>query len=88
MVSFKYNFWNIGKIDCHSKYKYLFGFIEIQAAGGNGAGSTPDKLNSPWGVYVDVNGSIYVVDRGNHRVQLWISGINCIIILLNFFFEK
>ncbi len=40
-------------------------------AGGNGAGSTPDKLNSPWGVYVDVNGTVYVVDRGNHRVQKW-----------------
>jgi hypothetical protein len=45
-------------------------------AGGNGAGSTPDKLNSPWGVYVDGNGTIYVVDRGNHRVQKWINGMS------------
>ncbi len=51
-------------------------------AGGNGAGSTPDKLNSPWGVYVAVNGSIYIVDRGNHRVQLWIPGK-----LYNYFVE-
>jgi len=40
-------------------------------AGGNGAGSSVSQLNSPWGVHVDVNGSIYVVDRGNHRVQKW-----------------
>ncbi|CAF4308957.1 unnamed protein product, partial [Rotaria magnacalcarata] len=43
-------------------------------AGGNGAGNTADKLSSPWGVYVDVNASIYVVDRGNHRVQMWSPG--------------
>ncbi|CAF1116879.1 unnamed protein product [Rotaria sordida] len=45
-------------------------------AGGNGVGSSADKLNSPWGIYVNANGSIYIVDRGNHRVQLWIVGGN------------
>ena len=40
-------------------------------AGGNGAGNTADKLSSPWGVYVDGSGTVYVVDRGNHRVQRW-----------------
>ncbi|CAF0947181.1 unnamed protein product [Rotaria sordida] len=45
-------------------------------AGGNGLGNTAEKLNSPWGLYISVNGSIYVVDRGNHRVQKWDSGIN------------
>lgn len=40
-------------------------------AGGNGAGNTADKLSSPWGVFVDANGTIFVVDRGNHRVQRW-----------------
>lgn len=43
-------------------------------AGGYGIGSTPDKLNYPWGVYVDVTATIYVVDRNNHRVQRWLSG--------------
>ncbi|CAF4729948.1 unnamed protein product [Rotaria sp. Silwood1] len=46
----------------------------VLVAGGNGAGSTPPKLNYPWGIYVDVNSTIYVVDKGNHRVQRWISG--------------
>ncbi|CAF4516191.1 unnamed protein product, partial [Rotaria socialis] len=43
-------------------------------AGGNGAGSTPDKLNAPWGIYVDNTSGIYIVDQGNHRVQYWPSG--------------
>jgi len=43
-------------------------------AGGNGAGSTADKLSGPWGVYVDVNAAIYVVDRGNNRIQKWNNG--------------
>ncbi len=45
-------------------------------AGGNGAGNTAEKLNYPWGIYVDVNGTIFVCDRGNHRIQKWSSGIN------------
>ena len=44
-------------------------------AGGNGAGSTLDKLNAPWGIYVRNNGT-YIVDRGNHRVVLWNFGKN------------
>jgi hypothetical protein len=44
-------------------------------AGGNGAGSTSDKLSAPWGVYVDINATVYVVDRGNHRVQKWTNGM-------------
>lgn len=43
-------------------------------AGGNGAGNTPDKLSSPWGIFVDVNRTIFVVDRGNHRVMRWTDG--------------
>ncbi|CAF1082804.1 unnamed protein product [Rotaria sordida] len=46
----------------------------ILVVGGNGAGNTADKLNSPWGVYVDGNETIFVVDRGNHRVQRWDAG--------------
>ncbi|CAF1562543.1 unnamed protein product, partial [Rotaria magnacalcarata] len=47
----------------------------ILVAGGNGAGSTPDKLNNPWGLYVDSNQAVYIVDRNNHRVQLWNNGV-------------
>lgn len=43
-------------------------------AGGAGAGSTAEKLNCPWGVYVDSNQTLYVVDQANHRVQQWIYG--------------
>ncbi|CAF4815581.1 unnamed protein product, partial [Rotaria sp. Silwood1] len=46
----------------------------ILVAGGNGAGSTSERLNNPWGIYVDVNGSMYICDTSNHRVQLWKSG--------------
>lgn len=43
-------------------------------AGGNGLGNTADKLNSPWGIYLDSSQGLYIVDRGNHRVQYWPSG--------------
>ena len=44
-------------------------------AGGNGAGNTPDKLNSPWGIYI-YNNATFIVDRQNHRVQQWNFGKN------------
>lgn len=31
-------------------------------------------MSTPWGIYVDNTGAIYVVDRGNHRVQKWMIG--------------
>ncbi|CAF4774224.1 unnamed protein product, partial [Rotaria sp. Silwood2] len=46
----------------------------VLVAGGNGAGSTADKLSSPYGIFVTSN-SIYIVDQGNHRVQNWVFGI-------------
>jgi hypothetical protein len=45
-----------------------------QVAGGNGAGNTATRLNGPWGVYVDSNQAVFVVDRNNHRVQCWVLG--------------
>ncbi|CAF4459743.1 unnamed protein product, partial [Rotaria sp. Silwood2] len=48
----------------------------ILVAGGNGAGSTSERLDNPWGIYVDVNGSMYICDTSNHRVQLWQSAIS------------
>ncbi|CAF3947851.1 unnamed protein product [Adineta steineri] len=44
------------------------------AAGTGIAGSDPDKLNSPRGIFVDANLDLYVADNGNHRVQLFQSG--------------
>lgn len=43
-------------------------------AGTGVAGSANNQLNSPWGVYVDTNDTIFIVDRGNHRVQRWFNG--------------
>ena len=48
--------------------------FSLQVAGGNGAGSTAERLNNPWGIFVDVNGSLFIADRNNHRIQLWESG--------------
>ncbi|CAF0991866.1 unnamed protein product [Adineta steineri] len=44
------------------------------AAGGNGAGSTPDTLQNPSGIFVDVNFDLYVADCGNNRIQLFLLG--------------
>ena len=38
------------------------------------AGSSIGQFNTPTAVHVDVNGSIYVLDSGNYRVQKWFSG--------------
>ncbi|CAF3628500.1 unnamed protein product [Rotaria sp. Silwood1] len=47
----------------------------VLIAGNNMAGSTPYQLNSPWGIYVDANYTLYIVDYGNHRIQKWIAGV-------------
>jgi len=42
---------------------------------GNGTiGSLLNQLRNPWGIYVDTNYAVYVVDRGNHRVVRWDPG--------------
>ncbi|CAF4796845.1 unnamed protein product, partial [Rotaria socialis] len=38
-------------------------------AGGNGMGNASNQLSYPWGVYVTENGTIYVADSNNHRIQ-------------------
>lgn len=38
------------------------------------AGSSYSQFSSPTSVYVDLNGSIYVADSLNYRVQKWIPG--------------
>ncbi|CAF4113824.1 unnamed protein product, partial [Rotaria magnacalcarata] len=43
-------------------------------AGGYGAGSASQQLYYPWGICVDSNQVVYVVDRNNHRVQRWPNG--------------
>lgn len=46
----------------------------ITRAGGNSFGSAANQLSSPNGVYVDGAGNIYVADRNNYRIQLFVPG--------------
>lgn len=43
-------------------------------AGGNGAGSDLNQLFGPTGVFTDIDGNIFVVDRYNNRVVKWAPG--------------
>ncbi|CAM4821428.1 unnamed protein product [Rotaria magnacalcarata] len=38
------------------------------------SGSTPDKLYQPWGLSIDSNGTLYIADSHNCRVQKWLRG--------------
>jgi len=40
-------------------------------AGTGSQGSTSNMLYSPWGIFVDTNFDLYVVDSNNHRIQLF-----------------
>jgi gliding motility-associated-like protein len=46
----------------------------ITVAGGNGPGAAVNQLHSPFGLFVDGVGNLYVVDEDNHRVQKWPPG--------------
>ncbi|CAF4907833.1 unnamed protein product [Rotaria socialis] len=47
----------------------------ITVAGVTGvSGSTPNKLNKPQGLSIDSNGTLYIADQNNCRVQKWLSG--------------
>ncbi|CAF1492677.1 unnamed protein product [Adineta steineri] len=43
-------------------------------AGTGTAGSTSVTLNTPWGIFVDINLSLYVADTLNNRIQKFASG--------------
>jgi hypothetical protein len=43
-------------------------------AGTGSAGSTSITLNSPFGIFVDINLNLYVADYGNSRIQQFPSG--------------
>ncbi|WP_415830964.1 FG-GAP-like repeat-containing protein, partial [Flavobacterium weaverense] len=47
--------------------------IWTTVAGGNGAGSSANQLSlSPTSIFVDLEGSIYIVDQNNNRIQKWL----------------
>ena len=43
-------------------------------AGTGVAGNAPNMLNTPFGLFVDVNFDLYVADFNNHRIQLFRQG--------------
>ncbi|UJR20284.1 hypothetical protein I4U23_023415 [Adineta vaga] len=46
--------------------------VGVTVAGGNGAGSALNQLNSPTSVIVSrKDGSLYIADGGNHRIVCW-----------------
>ena len=46
----------------------------VVVAGGNGAGSAANQLNSPYNIVLDAQNNIYVADLSNYRIQKWIAG--------------
>jgi sugar lactone lactonase YvrE len=44
----------------------------IVVAGGQGEGNGLAQLSYPRGVVVDQLGTVYVADRGNHRIMRWV----------------
>lgn len=60
----------------HRVSKWIFGDNSTGIlVGGNGtSGSADSMLSYPWGIYVNANDTMYIVDYGNHRVQRWFAG--------------
>ncbi|CAF0731480.1 unnamed protein product [Adineta steineri] len=48
--------------------------ISTTAAGTGIRGTASNELDSPWGIFVDLNFDLYVADYENHRIQLFKSG--------------
>lgn len=44
----------------------------MKVAGGNGGGTAPNQTYSPWGIYVSVNGTLFIVEYSAHRVSRWL----------------
>lgn len=41
-------------------------------AGGNSNATADNQLNLPYGIYVDLNGILYIAEYGNHRISKWL----------------
>jgi len=59
-------------VDIHPNARWQQNGVIV--AGGYGAGSGINQLSGPWGLYVDDDQTVYVADRGNHRIVEWKSG--------------
>ncbi|CAF3979432.1 unnamed protein product [Adineta steineri] len=60
----------------HRIQKWLYGASSgTTVAGQSGvSGNALNQLNSPGTLIMDTNGSMYIVDYGNHRIVLWLLG--------------
>jgi DNA-binding beta-propeller fold protein YncE len=47
----------------------------VKAVGTRGAG--PDQFNTPHGITSDLKSNIYVADRGNRRIKVYDTELNC-----------
>jgi sugar lactone lactonase YvrE len=43
----------------------------VKQVGSERAGNEPSQFNTPHGIAVDLNGNVYVADRGNNRMQVF-----------------
>ncbi|CAF1292333.1 unnamed protein product, partial [Rotaria sordida] len=70
---------NIYISDCGNNRIHFWAFGNTTAgkmvAGNNVAGNGANQLNCPWGIYVTSNGTMYIVDRNNHRIQRWLPAL-------------
>jgi len=48
----------------------------ITVAGGNGMGSALNQLHYPYGLFVDDDAAVYVVDSLNYRIVKWTPGVS------------
>ena len=48
--------------------------LGFAVAGNHGAGSTLDKIGASYGIYLDIQGNIYISEYSNHRVSMWNNG--------------
>ncbi|CAF4894205.1 unnamed protein product [Rotaria socialis] len=46
----------------------------VTIAGGNGRGGTINKLNEPYGLFVDDDQTVVITDYNNHRIMQWKNG--------------
>lgn len=66
-----YWYWNGALIHTDTVFWNTNG---ITVAGGHSSGNATNQLYYPQSVFVDNNGTIYVADMYNHRIQKWPSG--------------
>ncbi|CAF1575360.1 unnamed protein product [Adineta ricciae] len=69
----KFGFVYVSDYEKHEVRRWKIGETgkETLVAGGNGKGDQLDQFNGPSFLFVDDEQSLYVSDRGNHRVMKW-----------------